>query len=167
MISSTKKQSGAVLVIALVLLSVLTIIGVSSMSGSTLQLKVARSAQQHNIAFQATQSVIDFVITNTPNKPNSTATPIDYLMVLPYPFDPVLNNPVITCNSGGICPTDAKWSVRSTIDYSGCGKGVGSSLESGKAFDYRFFDIAAEGQTTTGSSYSTQSQGIQYPVASC
>ena len=44
-------QKGAVLILALVMLTVLTIIGASSMSRSSLELKIASNAQQHNVAF--------------------------------------------------------------------------------------------------------------------
>ena len=47
-----KKQQGVALVVGLVMLMVLTIMGVSSMRNSTLQLQVAKNTQEHNIAFQ-------------------------------------------------------------------------------------------------------------------
>ncbi len=45
-------RTGAVLVMALVLLTVMTLIGVASMTGSSMQMRVASNMQQHNIAFQ-------------------------------------------------------------------------------------------------------------------
>ena len=70
-----KNQQGAVLVMALVMLTVLTLIGVSSMSSSTLELKVAGNTQQHDIAFQAAQTVIDIAASEDPmNTNNSSAS---------------------------------------------------------------------------------------------
>ena len=66
-----KKQQGAVLVMALVMLTVLTLIGVSSMSSSTLELKVAGNTQQHDVAFQAAQSVIDIAASKDPLNTNN------------------------------------------------------------------------------------------------
>ncbi|MGD2160098.1 MAG: pilus assembly PilX N-terminal domain-containing protein, partial [Gammaproteobacteria bacterium] len=65
------KQQGAVLVMALVMLTVLTLIGVSSMSSSTLELKVAGNTQQHDIAFQAAQSIIDIAASEDPANTNN------------------------------------------------------------------------------------------------
>ena len=65
------KQQGAVLVMALVMLTVLTLIGVSSMSSSTLELKVAGNTQQHDIAFQAAQSIIDITASTDPLNTNN------------------------------------------------------------------------------------------------
>ncbi|MCK5263286.1 MAG: pilus assembly protein PilX, partial [Gammaproteobacteria bacterium] len=49
-LSAPGRQAGVVLVMALVMLMVLTLIGVSSMSSSTLEMKVATNMQQHNTA---------------------------------------------------------------------------------------------------------------------
>jgi len=163
---SLKKQVGAVLVMSMVFLIVLTLLGLSSMSNSTLELKIASSSQQRDVAFQGAQSVIDFVMT-APFPPN----PMNFLMPINDSiFDYLADNPVAACNSGASCPPGlafVQWSANTTVGYAGCGKGTGSSLEEGKAFYYRNFDITAQGQTNTGSSYSTQSQGVKFPAAGC
>lgn len=61
MISNVKHQSGAVLVISLVLLLVLTLMGVTSMSITTSELQVASNQQAHNNSFEAALSVINTV----------------------------------------------------------------------------------------------------------
>ena len=54
---SKHKQEGAVLVIGLILLVVMTLIGVSGMGTTTSQLKMANNLQTHQVAFQATETV--------------------------------------------------------------------------------------------------------------
>jgi type IV pilus assembly protein PilX len=51
-----QKQKGAVLLVCLVMLLVLTMIGVSSMSSSTLQERMAGGARDYNQAFQAAEA---------------------------------------------------------------------------------------------------------------
>ena len=57
-----KKQRGVVLVMVLVLLAVLTLIGVSSMNSSSMELKATANARQHQAAFHVAQSVIEFAV---------------------------------------------------------------------------------------------------------
>ncbi len=156
-LSGLKKQSGVVLVMSLVMLAVLTLIGVSSMSSSTLEMKVASNMQQHNVAFQAAQARLAFA------SADDTSNPIDYLIAIPD-----LNNPPVqTCDVGDGCVNGDDWSATATISYIDCAKGTGSSLEAGKGFSYRMFEIVARGQTTTGSSTSVQASAIRYPVKGC
>lgn len=51
-----RQQGGAVLLVCLVMLLVLTMIGVSSMSNSTLQERMAGGARDYNQAFQAAEA---------------------------------------------------------------------------------------------------------------
>ena len=164
MSSIQKRQSGVVLVMALVMLTLLTLIGVSSMNSSTLEMRVASNMQQHNIAFQAAQSRLAFAGTD------DVANPVDYLIA---PIAGVI--PDQTCNPGppDNCP-DAEdalgeklWLATATVEYIDCGKGLGSSLESGKGFSYRIFEIKASGETVTGSAKSVQASAIRYPVKGC
>jgi len=55
-------QRGAVLVVGLVLLMVLTVLGVSGMNTATLELTMASNAQSHQNAFQAAETGIDIAI---------------------------------------------------------------------------------------------------------
>ncbi len=55
-------QRGAVLVVGLILLMVLTVLGVSSMNTATLELVMAGNAQSHQQAFQAAETGIDISI---------------------------------------------------------------------------------------------------------
>lgn len=155
-------QKGAVLVLALVMLTVLTLIGVSSMSRSSLELKLASNAQQHNIAFQAAQSRIAFASADDPANPINFLIPIDVTDPSSWPVQ-FCNPPA--CPNGGSGNT--AWMTTAQVDYLDCSKGYGSSLEAGKGFSYRIFEITAIGTTATSSSRSTQVGAVRYPVKSC
>ena len=156
--SMPQKQAGVVLVMALVMLTVLTLIGVSTMSRSTLEMKVAGNMQQHNVAFQAAQSRLAFAGSK------DSSNPINYLIAIPDPNNP----PVQTCDPADGCVDGADyWVATATVNFIDCGKGFGSSLESGKGFSYRTFEIEATGETLTGSSRSIQTSAIRYPVKGC
>ena len=153
-------QRGAVLVLALVLLMVLTLIGVQSMSSSSLELKLAANAEQHSVAFQAAQSRIAFASSADP------VNPINFLIAIPD----FTNPPVQFCDPP-VCPNGGAgkyaWVATGQVDYLDCSKGYGSSLEAGKGFSFRIFEITATGETATLSSRSTQVGAVRYPVKSC
>ena len=159
-VSAPGRQAGVVLIMALVMLMVLTLIGVSSMSSSTLEMKVATNMQQHNTAFQAAQSRLAFAGSE------DNSNPVNYLIHIPDLQDSS-TWPVQTCNSLDGCLDGADWKAAADINYVGCGVGVGNSLESGKGFSYRTFEIKATGETLTGSSRSVQVSAVLYPVKSC
>ena len=153
--SGYTKQQGAVLVMALVMLTVLTLIGVSSMSSSTLELKVAGNTQQHDIAFQAAQSVIDIAASTDPLNTNNyqvfktDSSDADFEQLINY------------------ASADGEGTGQSITTWMGCKKNIGSSLEDGKAPVANFFNINATGMTITGSASSMQMQGIRFPAAAC
>lgn len=154
-----RNQGGAVLVMALVMLTVLTLIGVASMSSSTLELKISGNSQQRNIAFQAAQSRIAFA------SADDASNPINFLIAIDV-ADPT-SWPVQSCDPADGCPDGSGWTAAAEVKYLDCGKGLGSSMESGKGFSYRFFSIVAEGKTDTGSARSVQASAIRYPVKAC
>ena len=51
-----RKQDGAVLITALIMLAILTLIGVTGMTGTTLEERMAANAQEVNRAFQAAET---------------------------------------------------------------------------------------------------------------
>ncbi|GLK90725.1 pilus assembly PilX family protein [Pseudomonas turukhanskensis] len=53
---SSRKQNGAVLIVALVMLLLLTIIGISSMRGTTMQERMAGNMRDQSQAFQASET---------------------------------------------------------------------------------------------------------------
>jgi type II secretory pathway pseudopilin PulG len=148
------RQSGAVLVVSLVILTVLTLIGVASMSGSTLELKVASNSQQHDTAFQVAQSIIEILASKSP------LNTVDYQV---FQADPTATgyeqNLTYTATDGS--------TASATVTYSGCRANIGSSMEEGRGLVSNFFRAQATGTTGTGSSTSVQMQGIRYPAAAC
>ena len=154
-IQQFNKQGGAVLMMALVLLTVLTLIGVSSMSSSTLELKVSSNTQQHDVAFQAAQSVIDITASEDPLNTNN------YQVFKVDPNDPAYDQIINYASS------DGKGTAQSATTWVGCKKNIGSSLEEGKAPASNFFNVRATGQTATGSAMSVQMQGLRFPSAAC
>lgn len=157
---ANQKQQGAVLILALVMLMVLTLIGVQSMSGSAVELSAASNAQQHNIAFQGAQSRLAFVAS-----PNTVVNPINYL--IPIDVDDPPSWPVQTCDPADGCPNGTNWSATATVSYIDCGTGIGSSLEEGKGFAFRMFEVEAVGVAGSTTANSTQINAIRYPVKGC
>ena len=154
-IQHIKQPRGAVLMMSLVMLTVLTLIGVSSMTSSTLELKVSSNMQQHDVAFQAAQSVIDVAASTDPVNTNN------YQVFKTDPVDPLFEQ-VINYNS-----TDGNGTAQAATFWVGCKKNIGSSLEEGKAPASNFFNVRATGQTVTGSAMSVQMQGLRFPAAAC
>ena len=143
------------LVMALVMLTVLTLIGVSSMSSSTLELKVAGNTQQHDIAFQAAQTIIDITASDDPANTNNYQV---FITDSAAPgFEQIIN----------YASADGKATAQSATFWVGCKKNIGSSLEEGKAPASNFFNVRATGMTITGSSSSVQVQGLRFPAAAC
>ncbi len=143
------KQRGFVLVLALVMLAVLTLIGVSSMNSANMELKATANAKQHQVAFNATQSLLEFTV----SKPATLA--IDYQTRTTIPQ--VYSTYVLPGTSA----------LSASVEYIGCTKGIGGSLEDGKSFGYNFFDIKASGMNANGTARSNQTLGLRYPAAAC
>jgi hypothetical protein len=141
------KQQGFVLILTLVLLAVMTLIGVSSMNSANMELKTTANAQQHQLAFNAGQSIIEYAVSA------EGAKVIDFQTNDPTP------QPVATTVMGVVTTAEAV--------YAGCGVGIGSSLEEGKGFSYNFFNITGIGSNSTGTATSIQAQGIRFPAAAC
>ncbi len=57
---NANRQQGAALIVGLVVLLVMTLIGISSMSTTTSQLKMSNNIQTHQMAFQATEAIASF-----------------------------------------------------------------------------------------------------------
>lgn len=146
-----KQQSGFVLVLALVLLAVMTLIGVSSMESSNMELKAAANAQQHQIAFNGTQSVIEFGVSGLTN--------VDYQNTA------IVQNVDTTKLPTAV--TDAASLLSGVSVHAGCSVGVGSSIQKNKGFSYNFFEITATASNKTGTATSIQGQGLRFPAAAC
>jgi hypothetical protein len=62
--SIDRRQSGVVLVAALLLLLTITLVALTSMQGSTLELRMATNEQERMEAFQTAQATIDYILDN-------------------------------------------------------------------------------------------------------
>lgn len=150
-----KRQQGFVLILALVMLTVLTLIGVSSMNSASIELKAAANAQQHIVAFNGVQSVLEFTL----SQPAENIIDWSETDRLTPEGDPFLQNATHTLPS----VTNLSANVR----YVGCSKGIGSSLVAGRGLSYSFFSVTGSGTNATGTATSSQVMGVRYPAASC
>ncbi len=146
-------QHGFVLVLALVLLTTMTLIGVSSMGGASMELKAAANARQHQIAFNAVHSLLEYTLS------------ADAITTANVPIDYQIADTTVIQNVTQTLPNAS--SLQASIVFAGCSSGVGSSLEAGKGVSYNFYNITASGSNTTGTSTSLQNRGVRYPSASC
>ena len=142
------RQQGFVLILVLVLLATLTLIGVSSMNSSNMELKATANARQHHMAFNAVQSLIEYTVSG------QTAVPVDFQTV------PSTTQTVAYTMTGAS-------DLSASVAYAGCAASVGSSLEEGKGFSSNFFNVTATGANASGTSTSTQVQGVRFPAAAC
>jgi len=94
------------------------------------------------------------------------SNPINYLIPIDVLADPSTWE-VQTCNSDKGCVDGASWVATADVKYTGCLKGTGSSLEAGKGFSTRTFEITATGESSAGSARSVQVSAVKYPVKGC
>ena len=146
------RQQGFVLILVLVLLATLTLIGVSSMNSSNMELKATANARQHHVAFNAVQSMIEYAVSG------QTDVIVDFQTV---------PTTVQTVALSGDAATDLGGSALSAdVSYAGCAASVGNSI-AGKGFSSNFFNVTATGANASGTSTSTQVQGVRFPAAAC
>lgn len=79
-----QRQQGAALIVGLVLLLVLTVLGVTGINISTLELRMTENEQANELAFQAAETGIDIALSG----PVSTAAPVTYTDVEVYDASP-------------------------------------------------------------------------------
>lgn len=153
----SKQQSGFVLILALVMLAVLTLIGVSSMDSANMELKATANAGQHLIAYTATQSLLEYSV----SQPVVSAKTINYQRNDPALFPVTL------------VPTPAQLNITNvssplvTLSLIGCDSAIGGSLQAGRAFSYSYFNVAGTASNLGGTASSIMSQGVRFPAAAC
>jgi len=147
--SPAARQQGFVLILVLVLLAVLTLIGLSSMNSSNLELKATANARQHQTAFNAVSSLLEYTVAADP------------LVLINFQTVPAGVQTVSDYTMAGTS------SLVATVTYAGCAASVGSSLEEGKGFSSNFFNVAGTGANAAGTATSAQVQGIRFPAAAC
>ncbi len=146
-------QQGAVLVVSLIILVVMTFIGIASMSTSLMQEKMASNAQNTNITFQAAESAISGLIGDALN---GTQSALSDAMNAPN-----LSGPQITFDI-----SDPDISANYQVTYMGVvALTSGGSLdadESSTTLQAHRFDVAATGIVETTNAQSVIRQGIEY-----
>ena len=70
---SMNKQQGAALIVGLVVLLIMTLLGVSSMSATTTELRIANNLQTKNHVFQAAETVAALVADSKPTNPKAAS----------------------------------------------------------------------------------------------
>lgn len=161
--ASFKKQSGAVLVMALVMLAVLTLIGVASMESSSIELKIASNTQEYKIAFQSAQTMIAFLTSDEVMEDSTDPFYINYhdvsgvdqtIELVDYPYSAATGT-----------------AASAIVKHVGCSAGIGDSLEEGKGQKFNFYDARVTGYNkivaAQASSTSVQVQGVRYFAAGC
>ncbi len=134
-------QKGAVLVVSLVLLLVMTLIGITGMRSANVDEKMAANSMNKNISFQASESAVDGAIASVSTLEQAI-------------------------NSGGIVTFsvdmgDTSISASAAIDYLGTGIAPGYSLgeNEGSFMNYRY-DIIGTGNVTAANAQTVTAQGI-------
>ena len=141
-IKRSHKQNGAALIMALVLLVILTMLGLSTMSTSNMEERMASNSQEINRAFQAASTGLQLVLADdnafsTNNTVASDGTADD-------PYD-VTDN---TIGGTGLYAYNATTTYNSLYRQS-IPPPRGSGWDS--SYAYYFFDVSASGSTDSGS----------------
>ncbi len=141
---SLPNQRGMALIMALVILLILTILGVTAMTTSSLEEKMSGNIQEQNRAFQAAESGINKVLVD-PNAlvPNGSYAPT------PYTFDG---------GKSGTAAVKVKF-----LEFSVPRRRPCPACFSAKEFQSANFDIASTGTTITNAK-SVNSQGVELIV---
>jgi hypothetical protein len=155
-VSVSRRQDGVVLVIVLVLLASMTLMATAGVQSSIMGLKISRNVEEIANAFQAAQSAIDFVISDTGN----------------LPMTGPLNDPVAVAVNG--TPFEVDTTAGETIEATAertidCGVppriGLGSSILAYSTFSFR---VSAEvDRTATGRGRSSLREGYMVLGPKC
>jgi hypothetical protein len=104
------RETGAALIVGLVLLLVLTVLGVSAMNTATMEVAMAGNAQYRDDAFQMAENGIDLALATRAFTKAAPAT-IPWL-----PGDPASNRSAMTTFAGSTPVPDAAFSMGTTAD---------------------------------------------------
>jgi len=136
-LKSPQRQQGAALMVGLVMLLVLTLLGVSNMRMTTLELRMSANTQNRNQAFQAAASAIAPALNQFDS--GNIATP--------QVFNNIFNS--VNANSSA----DAVVIYQGRTSGSGC---PGTSFR----FDCTHFEIQTTGRHNSSNAVSRQVQGV-------
>lgn len=135
-------QSGAVLIISLIMLLVMTIIGVTAMRSSTLEEKMAANTMNYNITFHAAESAIENALDDTTSLVQAIVT----------------NSPV----SVNLDVGDSSITSNANVTYLGSGIALGFSLgQNASAFSSYSFDATGTASRANSGANVSMSQGVR------
>lgn len=116
-----KKQQGGALMVALVLIFMMSIMGISSMRSATLEKRMATNSVHKSTALQAAESATELAIGNSANLLNA------------------LNNPGTEVNATVSLNTNTALTIGAKMKYTGKGPSIGDSLGVGSGnIAYRY-----------------------------
>lgn len=142
-ISQYQKQRGVALVIGLIVLLVMTLIGISSMSSITTEVKIAGNLQNHNTAFQAASGIIVAAL-------DDETSGIDWALKV---------------DQGPVTYSDANIEATASVVFTDCREAAtGYSLTMDNNFKGVVHEVRATGNAKSGAdivSTSTQIMGVQ------
>jgi Tfp pilus assembly protein PilX len=132
-------QTGATLIVGLVLLLVLTVLGVSGMNTATMEVNMAGNVQFQQDAFQLAEDAIDIVLA-TRNYTTDEDLPVDWL------GNPEFDRRAITRWTGQTTPVpDEAFSEGAVAAYHFDVTAVGRSPRSGSSVHTQSFYVVGQG----------------------
>jgi len=154
---SRKKQEGVALAISLVLLVAVTILGITTLSGTRLNEKITSNAQNKSIAFEVAESGISSVWSKT------------YLMTAITDASVAANDPTPLLSPKTDTGVDTDFNQGTTVALDGsltvqyCGEGipVGTSLNSDKSNPGSVYLLIDINSVATINNASTQADHLQ------
>jgi Tfp pilus assembly protein PilX len=143
-----KNQSGAALVIALIMMIVLTLIGLASIFTSTFEMKISGNKRGSTDAFYRGEGGIQVVTANIQN----FAPPPTHV----YPYNPFTDAGNVNPN-----PTNAEVTITYNSSMLGAPRGVGVSATN---FEFQHFLITSTGTDQTDLSLNKSKSTVQEKV---
>jgi len=140
-----KNQNGAVLITALIMLVILTMLGLSSMTTTIMEERMAANSQEINRAFQAASSGLELVFSDEEAFNTSNTKDLD---------GTVNDNYFKTDTSVGGDPSDT-YAYSASTEYNAVFlQQVSAPRGSGwdSTFAFYYFDLSASGSTNSGAS---------------
>ena len=138
-----KNQTGAALVIALIMMIVLTLVGLASTLTSNFEMKISGNKKGSTSAFYASESGIQVLTVNIQNFDSSAAGN--------YPYDPFHDK-----NNPNPNPTGAAANITYNASMTGAPRGVGVS-----ATNFGFSHFAITSKAWDSADVSTNPSGCQ------
>jgi type IV pilus assembly protein PilX len=141
-----RQQQGAALIVGLVLMMVLTIMAISTMRTSTVELRMASNTQYHETARQLAEAGIDLAISQINNDAYAPAA------VAPGIWTPGIFIGEVVAGSGDTYTVDIRY-LHSGDPPTGGSRGAGTA-------EAHFFELQATGRTAARNARSVVRRGF-------